>query len=157
MHDYEGRNVHTTTKASDVHTLLAKIGAGSDDMISTSTSANVFPRVADYPAQSQFDIRVDGHFISKIARDGDVLHCVTADAAGAEPQDGDLVVIEYQDGGAHRIMARRMRQNGDFCEFRPESDDPALQNTYLTWNMREDSGKIRILGKALFAYRRLAA
>jgi hypothetical protein len=157
MHNYEGRDAHAATKTSDVRSLLARISAESDDMISTSTSAGAFPRVADYPTQSQFDIRVDGPFINKIAQDGDLLHCVTPDAAGAEPQDGDLVVIEYRDEASHRIMTRRMRQIGDFCEFRSESDDPALQNASMIWNMREDSGKFRILGKVLFAYRRLAA
>ena len=126
-------------------------------MISTSTAAGTFPKVADYPAKAQFDILVKGQSLSKIAQDGDVLHCVTAETAGAEPQDGDLVVIEYCDGDTHRIITRRMRQIGDFCEFRPESDDPALQESFLTWNMREDSDKFRILGKVLFAYRRLAA
>ena len=107
MHNYEGRDVHAATKTSDVRSLLARIGAESDDMISTSTSAGAFPRVADYPAQSQFDIRVDGPFINKIAQDGDMLHCVTPDAAGAEPQDGDLVVIEYRDEASHRIKIGR--------------------------------------------------
>ena len=157
MHDYEGRDVQVVTHASNVRSLLAKIGTESDDMTSKAPSTEAFPHVADYPAKSQFNARVDGRFINKIAQDGDMLHCVTPDAAGAEPKDGDLVVIEYRDGAANRIMIRRMRQIGDICEFRPESDDPELQNASMIWNMRDDGGKFRILGKVLFAYRRLDA
>ena len=157
MHNYEGRDVHVVTHISNARSLLAKISTESDDMTSIAPSTGAFPRVADYPAKSQFDARVEGRFINKIAQDGDILHCVTADAAGAEPQDGDLVVIEYRDGAANSIMIRRMRQIGDICEFRPESHDPELQKASMIWNMRNDGGKFRILGKVLFAYRRLDA
>lgn len=158
MHDCcEGRGGLADNKTSDVLTLLAEIGAGGGDMISTSTTAGAFPKVADYPAKAQFGIRVEGKSLNKIAQDGDVLHCVRAETAGAEPQDGDLVVIEYCDGDAHHVVTRRMRQVADVCEFWPESDDLAFQNTPLIWNMGEDSRKFRILGKVLFAYRRLTA
>jgi hypothetical protein len=127
------------------------------DATSRTFSAADFPLVADFPEELQFRIAVVGNVIDKIAQDGDTLLCVRASAEGAEPQDGDLVVIDIGDREASRVEIRRMRRIGDVCEFRHESNDPEFQAAPLIYDMRQEEGRVRILGKVLLACRRLGA
>ena len=127
------------------------------DTTSQTSPAGDFPLVTAFPQELQFRIAVVGNMIDKIAQDGDMLLCLEASAEGGGPQDGDLVVIDIGDHEASRFAIRRMRRIGDLCEFRHESNDPEFQAAPLICDMRQDEGRVRILGKVLFACRRLGA
>ena len=154
MHDIVRTNASDLTRAANESQIVGDIDDGA--LVGASAAADFLP-VADYCRDAQFRILVVGNAVNKIAQDGDTLHCVRADAVGAEPQDGDLVVIDHADGDDCRLVIRRLRRIGDLWEFRHESNDPAFQDAPLIWDMRQDDGSIRIMGKVLFACRRLGA
>ena len=154
MHDILDANAKLLREAAETP---AAIGFNDDDRQERASDPRGFPYVAEYPKDMQFGIAVVGNSINKLAQDGDTLVCVRTGAAGAEPQDGDLVVIEVLDNGNTRVAIRRLRRIGDVCEFRHESKDPAFQDAPLTCDLRQDDGKVRMLGKVLLACRRLGA
>ena len=152
MHEPRALNEMTTLGELSVQ---VDDGAELGDTIPRTPSGGNFPVISAYPPHAQFRVAVIGNAIDKIAQDGDTLLCVRADVAGAEPQDGDLVVIEYPEGEDFCVAIRRLRQIGDLCEFRQESNDPAFQGAPLIQDLRQAGGKIRILGKVLLAFRGL--
>ena len=154
MHDIVRTSASRPAQTGDG---LPAIGDINDAAPARRPSGTNFLPVADYCRDAQFQILVVGNMVDKIAQDGDTLHCVQASAAGAEPQDGDLVVIDHADGDDCRLVIRRLRRIGDLWEFRHESNDPAFQDAPLVRDMRQDDGSIRIMGKVLFACRRLGA
>lgn len=152
MHDILDASANILMEAAE--TPLA-IDFNDDDRQERAAVPCSFPRVNDYPENLQFTMALIGNAVDKIAQDGDTLLCVRTGAAGAEPQDGDLVVIEHRDDADTRVAVRRLRRIGDLCEFRSESKDPAFEAAPLICNLRQDEGKILIIGKVLFAFRRL--
>lgn len=154
MHDILDANAKHLREAAETP---AAIGFTDDDQQEPSAFPCSFPHVNEYPENLQFTIAVVGNAVDKIAQDGDSLLCVRTGAAGVEPQDGDLVVIEHRDDADTRVAVRRLRRIGDLFEFRSESRDPTFQDAPLTQDMQQSDGKIRILGKVLFAFRRLGA
>lgn len=154
MHDIVGTGASDLTKTAHAPELVGDV---DDAATARRFGAGDFLPVADYCLDAQFRITVVGNAINKIAQDGDTLHCVRADAVGAEPQDGDLVIIDCADGDDCRLLIRRLRRIGDLCEFRHESNDPAFQDAPLVRDMQQDDGSVRIMGKVLFACRRLGA
>jgi len=154
MHDIVRASDRSSVKIPDASRVIGDI---RDNETTLFHAGRDFLPVADYPEHAQFRIVVVGNAINKIAKDGDTLHCVQADAIGAEPQDGDLVVIDHAGDEDCCVAIRRLRRIGDLCEFRHESNDPAFQDAPLIQDSRQNDGKIRILGKVLFACRRLGA
>lgn len=154
MHDIVEASASDLLETTDAP---AAVGFVDLDTTARTSLAGDFPPLADYPEALQFRIAVVGNSINKLAQDGDTLVCVRTGAAGAEPQDGDLVVIELLDDADSRVEIRRLRRIGDVCEFRHESKDPAFQDAPLTCDLRQDDGKVRMLGKVLLACRRLGA
>jgi len=154
MHDIVRASDRSSVKIPDASRVIGDI---RDNETTLFHAGRDFLPVADYPEHAQFRIVVVGNAINKIAQDGDTLHCVRADAVGAEPQDGDLVIIDCADGDDCRLVIRRLRRIGDLCEFRHESNDPAFQDAPLVRDMQQDDGSVRIMGKVLFACRRLGA
>lgn len=154
MHDIVEARAGDLQETAEGHEAIGFVDLGST---AWTPPADDFPYLPDYPEALQFRIAVVGNAIDKIARDGDMLLCLRADAATAQPQDGDLVVIEVLDDGESRVAIRRLRRIGDVCEFRHESNDPAFQDAPLICDLRQDDGKVRILGKAVIACRRLGA
>ncbi len=161
MHDTLGPTAtNGVTKTAHKRSVIEPL---NDDATVKIFAAGDFLPVADFPKESQFKLSVVGNSIDKIAQDGDTLLCVRSTVAGAEPQDGDLAVIELRDmvencdGEGSRLAIRRLRRIGGLCEFRHVSNDPAFQEAPLFLDMRQDDGKIRIVGKVLFACRRLGA
>lgn len=94
-----------------------------------------------YPRDATYGLFVAGTSINRIASEGDILICTDMRKTGAEPEDGDLVIVERQKaGGALReVTAKRVRFFADRTELWPESDDPRWQRPIVFNGSGEDS------------------
>lgn len=91
-----------------------------------------------YPAFAQRLYRVRGNSVNKVVADGEFIHCVSVMDGGAQPMDGDLVVVTRTEHGRTEYTAKRLRFLKGQKILRPESTDPAWQ-TDLEINGNEDT------------------
>lgn len=86
-----------------------------------------YPIPADlrYPASAQYGLVVRGSSINRIAKEGEVLHCIDIGITAIEPADGDLVIVERRraQGSQKEVTAKKLRKKGRFIELTPDSDD----------------------------------
>lgn len=87
-----------------------------------------YPLPADqrYPPVAQYGLIVRGNSINRVAREGEVLHCLDVGITGIEPVNGDLVIVERRraQGGQKEVTAKVVRRKGPLIELAPDSDDP---------------------------------
>ncbi|MGJ0505917.1 MAG: hypothetical protein ACR652_02035 [Methylocystis sp.] len=107
-----------------------------------------------FPAEAQFDLRVEGSSVDKLAREGELLRCVDVDGAGLRVATGDIVVIERQRGEITELIGKRVLRQGDALELWSESTldywrEPVIRHHHAD---RADPGP-RIIGKVLYAHR----
>jgi transcriptional regulator with XRE-family HTH domain len=104
-----------------------------------------------YPVRSQYGLLVKGTSINRIAREGDILHCVDIATTGIEIQDGDLVIVERRkaQGLLREVTAKKVvRRQGRF-ELWPDSDDPRWQEPFVfdQANPSDDETEVIILAR----------
>lgn len=94
---------------------------------------------ARYSVSAQFGVKVRGTSINKIAQDGDILICISADETALEPKEGDLVIVRRirHQGALIETTAKRFHKNGHF-ELWPVSTDPKHQDPII---VPEDNGE----------------
>lgn len=88
-----------------------------------------------YPLEAQYGLVVVGTSINRVAHTGDILHCVDRAIGGAEPESGDLVIVERRRGGQKEITAKRYRPRGAVIDLEPDSLDPRWRDP-IVYNPR---------------------
>ncbi|MES0811357.1 S24 family peptidase [Roseibium sp. SCPC15] len=110
-----------------------------------------------FPAQSQFVVRVRGESLNKIAANGDLLLCVDYLAAGIEPKENDLVLVERsRDNGMtiERTAKRVIKLNGQ-SELMPESTDPRFQDTIIFREGDFDHTEVKLKARIVMVFKPL--
>lgn len=125
------------------------------DTLSQQTEwiAPIDPR---YPTEVQFDMEVNGSAINKIAQAGMYVRCVDMRELKIEIKDGDYIVVErINDEGLQEISAKQYRVNGVIEELHNATDEPLLKDQVIQINPAKNNSKIKIIGKILWAYKKL--
>ncbi|MES0880531.1 LexA family protein [Roseibium sp. SCP14] len=110
-----------------------------------------------FPAQSQFVVKVRGESLNKIAANGDLLLCVDYLAAGIEPKENDLVLVERsRDNGMtiERTAKRVIKLNGQ-SELMPESTDPRFQDTIIFREGDFDHTEVKLKARIVMVFKPL--
>jgi SOS-response transcriptional repressor LexA len=118
-------------------------------------SPSLVPADPRYPADAQYDFKVEGASINKFANDGDYLRCVDFNIANLDVNDGDLVVVERVKGGdLIETTAKRVHRSGSRYELFAETDDPQWGHEPLIIDTAKDNREdIKFIAKVLWAYR----
>jgi transcriptional regulator with XRE-family HTH domain len=80
-----------------------------------------------YPSDAQLALRVKGHSVNRVAKEGAIIVVVDILAAGLDPREGDLVWVERRRGSLLEATVKELRKGKDGPELWPVSDDPAHQ------------------------------
>lgn len=110
-----------------------------------------------FPAQAQYVVRVRGESLNKIAANGDLLLCVDYLAAGIEPKENDLVLVERsRDNGMtiERTAKRVIKLNGQ-SELMPESNDPRFQDSVFFREGDFDNTEVTLKARIVMVFKPL--
>lgn len=99
-----------------------------------------------YVVESQYALRIRGHSVNRVAKDGATIVCVDVLTAGIEVKDGDLVIVERRRGALVETTIKRVRKAKGGLELWPESDDPSHQEKLTLVHRR---GEAEVAIKAL--------
>lgn len=113
------------------------------------------PTVSQYPDEWQRAYTVEGPSLNKIAREGDVLVCLSLSDSGADFTDGDLVIAERRrfHGQMFERTAKRVKATLHGFELWPESDHPDFQEPLPVGDLGEDD-HIDVAAKVLWILRK---
>lgn len=101
-----------------------------------------------WPSEAQYVLITRGNSINRLAKDGDLLHCVDAEATNYEAANGDLVIIERTRFGGAMIerTAKRYYHKNEVFELWPDSDDPDFQKPIVVDPQdAEEGASMRVL------------
>ncbi|GEP06451.1 hypothetical protein MOX02_44890 [Methylobacterium oxalidis] len=115
-----------------------------DDDLGEAISA---PRDPEYPFARQVAYRVRGDSMNEAKprpiRDGDFIICAAWEDLGAEPRDGQLVVVQQtiNSGQLRERSVKAIRLHPDRVEFVPMSSNPEHQPIVVPRNLDPDDGR----------------
>jgi hypothetical protein len=122
----------------------------------TSLEDRIAPIDPRYPNDAQFDMRVQGSGINKVAHEGSFVRCLDLRLFNHEIKDGDYVVVERQnEDGLLETSAKLLRKNGSQTELHNATDEPHLISQVIIIDDGNKNSKIEIIGKILWAYNKL--
>lgn len=82
-----------------------------------------------YPFDAQYGLVVRGTSINRVAKTGEVLHCIDVGISGIVAVEEDIVIVlrrRHQDG-LREVTAKRLRKRGNVMILAPDSTDPRWQ------------------------------
>ncbi|MCW2317233.1 SOS-response transcriptional repressor LexA (RecA-mediated autopeptidase) [Rhodoblastus acidophilus] len=140
--------------------LLGEVAAGvwrTVDATFCATTAPVsIPPLPEYPIDAQFDLLVRGTSLNRIARDGDLLRCVSTTKADIAARTNDIVVVERyrkQEGEVETTAKRFKRADGRY-ELWPASDDPKWNGPIVVEQNRDDKNEAVLINAiVVFVFR----
>lgn len=113
------------------------------------------PSSGEYPLEWQYAFVVDGESLNRTARHGDRLICLDLRDAGADFNDGDLVIVERSRFAGQMVerTAKRARKTLAGFELWPESDDPAHQEA-IPYHGNGESDNVSVVARVLWVMRK---
>lgn len=121
-----------------------------------ATDFQQYPIAPDpgYPAESQYGLIVRGSSMNRIARPGDVLHCVDTAIAGIEAREDDIVIVQRrrQQEGQQEVTAKRLQKRGNTLLLVPDSTDPRWKPLELDTQNPPDGEDIIVVAVVIGRY-----
>jgi len=107
-----------------------------------------------YPYEAQFGLIVRGTSINRIARPGNVLHCVDLGIAAVEPQQDDLVILERRraQAGLKEVTAKLISRRGRVTVLSPDSTDDRWKPIELDPKKARDGEEVAIVALVIGVY-----